>query len=119
MIAPFAFALAASALVLGIGTLARADRFDSARGLVAAGVLETGLVVQAVLDGLGIASGHRPASPATHIAYLAVSVALIPAAAAQVQGRSGRWAGALLAITYLLVAVVVVRLQATWRPAHD
>ena len=52
-------------------------------GVVVAEVL---LIVQAALDVVGIARGHRPPEPATHLGYLAVSVLLLPL----LVGRPGR-----------------------------
>ncbi len=79
--------------------------------------LELGLLVQAGLDVAGLAHGHRPAEPPTHIAYLVSSVLVVPSAAGQTREDDGRWSGALLVLVLLITAVLVVSMQTTWRAA--
>jgi hypothetical protein len=80
-------------------------------------LIEAPVAGQAVADLVGLARGHQPRELATHLAYLAVSVALLPVAAAQVRGDNGRWAAALMAVALVVLAVITVRLAATWRVA--
>ncbi len=75
------------------------------------------LVVQAVLAVIGLAGGHHPRELANHLAYLGVSVLVLPATIAQARGDDGRWAAVLVAVAFVVVAVVVVRAETTWRPA--
>jgi hypothetical protein len=78
-------------------------------------------VVHVSLDDLsqvrlaGFLRGHRPAESATHLAYLITSLLVLPAAATQVARDDGPWPAALLAVALVLAAVVVVRMQTTWR----
>lgn len=74
--------------------------------------LTTGL---AVADAASLALGHVPRELATHLAYLVVSVAVLPAAATQLHGDDGRWAGVLVTAALVVTAVVVVRQLTTWR----
>lgn len=80
-------------------------------------LLETALLIQAILDIAGLLGGHHPAEPATHLAYLVTSLAVLPVAGSQVVRDDGRWAGILLAVALIALAIIVVRLQTTWRPA--
>ncbi|HVX43562.1 MAG TPA: hypothetical protein VHC49_06740 [Mycobacteriales bacterium] len=78
-------------------------------------LLEIALVGQAVADVLGLARGHRPGELATHLAYLSTSLVILPVAAVQSGGEDGRWPSLLIAVALLTLAVLVVRLQTTWR----
>ena len=78
-------------------------------------VLELAVLVQAALDVIGQVRGHVPGERATHVAYLVATVALLPAVAGYVHGDDGRWAAALLAIALVVLAILVIRLQTTWR----
>ncbi|GAA1659881.1 hypothetical protein GCM10009765_06570 [Fodinicola feengrottensis] len=82
-------------------------------------IVEAALLIQAILDLAGLLGGHHPAEPATHLAYLVTSLAVLPVAGSQVARDNGRWAATLLAVALLALAVIVVRLQTTWRPAGD
>jgi len=75
------------------------------------------LLTQAALDLAGLAGGPRPAELATHIGYLAASVAVLPAAAASVRLDERRWGNTALAIGCVTAAVVSVRLHQTLGPA--
>jgi hypothetical protein len=63
----------------------------------------------------GLVSDHHPAEPGTHVAYLLTSLAVLPAALAWGARDRTRSAGALLAVALLTPAVLVIRLQTTWR----
>lgn len=73
------------------------------------------VVVQAVLDVAGMVGGHRPAEPITHVAYLVTSLVVLPAATGAAGRDDDRWAGALVAVALLVLAVVVIRQETTWR----
>lgn len=83
-------------------------------------VAEALLIGLAAIDLLGIARGHRPPEPATHLGYVAVSVLLIPL----LVGRPGRSQTGpsrrdtatdhvVTALACGVAIVVVVRLHAT------
>lgn len=78
-------------------------------------MLECALLVQGILDATGILRGHRPGELATHLAYLVTSLAVLPVAAVQGGGEDGRWPAVLIAVALLVCAVIVIRLQTTWR----
>lgn len=81
-------------------------------------VIECAMLVQAGVDLLAQASGRHPGEPVTHLAYLATSLAVLPVAASQAARDNGRWAAVLVAVALLVLAVVVIRMQTTWRPGH-
>lgn len=98
-------------VVLGTGVLGRYRRSAVLPLLV---MVEVVLLVQAVADVLGQAGGHRPAETATHAAYLGASLVVLPAAGPQARD-DGRWSAVLIAAALLALAVIVVRMQTTWR----
>jgi hypothetical protein len=96
----------------GLSTALR-RRIGSAH-LVATGLLELLLVGQAVLAAVGIAGGHRPVELTTFLAYL-VSVVLLPVAGLLwARTEPTRWAGTVLGVAALAVAVMVWRLLDLW-----
>jgi hypothetical protein len=96
----------------GLSTALR-RRIGSAH-LAVAGVLELLLVVQAVLAGVAVAGGHRPAELATFLAYLG-SVVLLPVAGLLwARTEPTRWAGTVLGVAALAVAVMLWRLLDLW-----
>jgi hypothetical protein len=117
VIEPLAAGITIAGLIaaLVIGVQAATGSFRVARAAPTLLVLEVALVVQAVAAVIGLARGHHPSEPTTHLAYLVVSLVVLPVAAFQVRGEGGRWAGALTAVALVIVAVLVIRLQTTWR----
>jgi hypothetical protein len=113
-----ATALAGLALAGWAGFVAIKGHFEWRRALILLTVLEIALVVDVIADVIGLARGHHPKEPATHLAYLIVSLVIGPIVAAQVFGDGGRWAAGLTAVAGIAIAVVVVRAQTTWRPAR-
>ncbi|MPR00407.1 hypothetical protein GB931_21280 [Modestobacter sp. I12A-02628] len=82
--------------------------------LVAAGLLEAALVVQAVLAVVQLVGGTRPPETSTFVAYL-LSVLLIPVAGALwSRTEPTRWAGTVLAVAGLVVAVMIWRCLQLW-----
>ncbi len=86
-------------------------------GLVHVGgalLLEALLVVQAVLVGIAVAGGERPADAPTFFSYLA-TVLLIPVAGLLwARTERSRWAGTVVAVAGATVAVMVWRLLQLW-----
>jgi hypothetical protein len=77
-------------------------------------LLEALLVLQAVLVGLALLDGERPADPATFISYLA-GVLLVPVAGLLwARTEPTRWAGTVIAVAGGAVAVMVWRLLQLW-----
>lgn len=117
MIDALAMALAVGALATGVtaAALAGFGSFRQARFVPTLVLLELGLLVQAVLDLVALARGHHLREPVTHLAYLVTCLALVPVVAVQTRGDDGRWSALLLAVAMVVLAVLVVRLQTTWR----
>ncbi|MFF4764702.1 hypothetical protein [Streptomyces sp. NPDC001292] len=86
-------------------------------GRAAMWVLQAGLVIQAVLEGVSLAAGRRPADMATHLSYLAASVILLPLFMAVRRDRQTS-TGFLESIACAAAAVVALRLQATSGVPH-
>jgi hypothetical protein len=98
-------------VVLGSGALGRFRRSTVLPVLV---TIELALVAQAIADVLGQAGGHRLAETTTHAAYLGASLIVLPATGTQARD-DGRWSAVLVAAGLLALAVIVVRMQTTWR----
>jgi hypothetical protein len=99
--------------VLGLAsTLAR--RRIGLVHVVVAGVLETLLVLQAVLVAVAMVGGERPADVPTFVSYLA-TVTLVPVAGVLwARVELTRWAGTVLAVAAAVVGVMVWRLLQLW-----
>ena len=105
--------VAGALAVLGGLSTALRRRTGSAH-LVATGLLEALLVARAVVAGAAIAGGHRPAELATFLAYLG-SVVLLPVAGwLWARTEPTRWAGTVLGVAALAVAVMLWRLLDLW-----
>jgi hypothetical protein len=79
-----------------------------------AGLLEAVLLVQAVLVAVDMAGGQRPPDVATFVSYL-LAVLLVPVAGVLwARTERTRWAGTVLAVAGLVVAVMVWRLLQLW-----
>ncbi len=77
-------------------------------------LLEALLVVQAVVVGIAVAGGERPADPPTFFSYLA-TVLLVPVAGLLwARTERSRWAGTVVAVAGATVAVMVWRLLQLW-----
>jgi hypothetical protein len=113
---PLVAAATVAALVLaalgGVSTGLR-RRIGSAH-LAGAALLEALLLVQAAVVVVGMAGGHRPAELATFLSYL-VSVVLLPVAGLLwARSEPTRWAGTVLGVAALAVAVMLWRLLDLW-----
>jgi hypothetical protein len=88
---------------------------DTSRPVLGALVgLEIIVVVQALAAAGLVLRGHRPASVEVFGIYLFTSVALLPVAAQMTERETGRWPNILYGVACLVLAVVVLRCQATW-----
>lgn len=112
----FAITVGCAGGALGVVVLLAGRRYRWRRIVPTLVALQVSLLVQAVLDVIGLLTGHRPAEPVTHIAYLLASLVVLPAAAAQANRDDGGWAAVLLAVALVALAVIVVRMTSTWRP---
>ncbi|HEX4722898.1 MAG TPA: hypothetical protein VH333_10315 [Pseudonocardiaceae bacterium] len=104
--------LGAAALVL---CLAATGRYRWRRIAPTLLIIELAVLVEAVTDLACLFGGSHVAEPATHLAYLATSVVVLPVVAGQASRDDGRWAAVLVGVALLVLAVVVVRLTATGR----
>jgi hypothetical protein len=113
---PLVVAISVVAVALaGLGGLSTAlrRRIGSAH-LALTGLLELLLVGQAVAAVVALVGGHRPAELATFLAYL-TSVVLLPVAGLLwARTEPTRWAGTVLGVAALTVAVMVWRLLDLW-----
>ena len=108
-------ATAVALLLAGLGVLSTATRRRTGPAhLVAAGVLEAVLLVQAVVALVRLGGGYRPQETATFLGYLA-GVVLVPVAGVLwSRGETSRWAGTVVAVAALVTAVMVWRLVHLW-----
>jgi hypothetical protein len=82
--------------------------------LATAAVLEAVLLVQAGIAVVRLAGGYRPEETATFLGYLA-GVVLIPVAGVLwSRSEPSRWAGTVIGVAALVVAVMVWRLLQLW-----
>jgi hypothetical protein len=82
--------------------------------LALAGALEVVLLLQGVVVVVAVSDGERPEDSATFASYL-VAVLLVPVAGVLwARTERTRWAGTVLAVAGLVVAVMVWRLLQLW-----
>jgi hypothetical protein len=100
------------ALLGGASTLA--SRRIGLVHLIGAGVLEAALLVQAAVAVAALSSGERPVELATFLGYL-VGVLLVPVAGVLwARTEPTRWAGTVIAVAALVVAIMAWRLLQLW-----
>jgi hypothetical protein len=99
--------------VLGLASTVARRRIGTLH-LVAAGLLEAVLLVQAVVAVAALIGGSRPAETATFLGYL-VGVLLVPVAGTLwARTEPTRWAGTVLTVAALVAGVMVWRLVQIW-----
>lgn len=117
MVDALATVLIVGVLVLaGISLLMTAlDRRVGRLLLAAVAVGEAGLLVQVVWAVVRLAGGGRPAGGlVVFIGYLAGSLVILPLAAAWGLGERSRWGPGVVAAGFLVMAVLIVRMQQVW-----
>jgi hypothetical protein len=82
-----------------------------------AALLELALIGQLVTAVVLMISGEQPAEFATFVAYLIVSVLVLPIGVLWAASERNRWSGVLLGVAGLVVVVLVLRLQQVWAGA--
>jgi hypothetical protein len=113
VLAGIASGLAAVVVVLGVISTVGRRRIGVAH-LVAAGLLEAVLLVQAVVAVVALLGGTRPPETATFLGYLA-GVLLVPVAGTLwARSEPTRWAGTVLAVAAAVAGVMVWRLVELW-----
>ena len=86
---------------------------------IGAAVAEIALAVQAVLAVVKLAGGRRPDGGLLIFSlYLAGSLLLVPIAVAWGRAERSRWGSGVLVIGYLVMAVLIVRMQQIWTAPH-
>jgi hypothetical protein len=113
VLAVVATVVAGALAVLGLVSTAARRRIGSAH-LAGAALLEGVLLVQLVVAVVDLAGGQRPPETATFLSYL-VAVVLVPVAGVLwARTEPTRWAGTVVAVAALVVAVMVWRLVQLW-----
>lgn len=116
MIDAVVWVLVAVSLVLALWALVgsvRAARPSGAQ-MVALGVLEVLLLVQAVVAGVRLAAGADVESAVGVVGYLLVSVVVLPAGVLWGIGDRSRWGNGVIAASCVTTAAVVLRLVQVW-----
>ena len=113
---PYALAITAVALVLAIWALAlvAVNRTPGAALLAGGAVLEALLIGFLVGGIVQMIESHRVFARAEFVIYLLACVAIPPAAAALGLGERGRAGTAVLAAGFLIMPVMVIRVQQVW-----
>ena len=115
MIDPLASALVAAGLVVAAwaAVAAARDRRVSGPQLLLSAAVELLLLVQAVIAVSLL--GDRPQVEAlTFVGYLVTALLLLPVGTFWAIGERSRWGNGVLAVSGLVVAVLVLRLQQIW-----
>ncbi len=87
--------------------------------LIGAGIAELALAVQAVLAVVKLADGDRPdGGLVLFCLYLVGSLLLVPIAVVWGRAERSRWGSGVLVIGYLVMAVLIVRMQQIWTAPH-
>jgi hypothetical protein len=113
---PLVIAISIVAVALALLGLAAtlASRRIGLVHLVGAAVLEVVLLAQAAVAVVTLTRGYRPAELATFLAYLA-GVLLVPIAGALLaRTEPSRWAGTVIAVAGVVVAIMSWRLLQLW-----
>ena len=112
---------AATAVALALAALGAASTLTRRRTgtahLAVAAVLEAVLVAQAVLALVRMAGGARPEDTPTFLGYLAGAVLVPVAGVLWARTEPSRWAGTVVGVAALVVAVMVWRLLQLWGAA--
>lgn len=91
------------------------DRAVVLRQLVAAGVVEAALLVQAVAAVVVTFTSRAPADPPTFWGYVVTSLLVLPVAAAWSFAERTRWSSAVLLVAALTVAFLQLRMVQVWQ----
>ncbi|MGC7095373.1 hypothetical protein ACPZ19_11955 [Amycolatopsis lurida] len=87
----------------------------SSAGLLAVvGLLELGLLAQAVAGGVALATTERVLDTFSFLAYLVGPVLIVPLATAWSMAERTRWGSGVLVVGCLAIPVMAVRLQQLW-----
>ena len=113
---PLAVVVAFACLLLGVwaGFRAARDRPVILRQLIAAGVIEALLLVQAVSAAVVAAQGRGPDDALTFWGYVLTALLLFPVAAAWAFAERTRWSSVVLLVAAATQAFLQYRLLQVW-----
>ena len=106
----------ALATMVGAGVRALRDQAVGRPELVAAGVLELGVLVYVVVRVVDLVGGHRPSSTAIVVVYLVGIALVMPMAGLLALAERSRWGPIVLGVGALVVCVLFARLDQIWSP---
>ena len=87
--------------------------------LAGAAIAELALLGQAVLGVVKLAQGGRPdGGTVIFVLYLVGSVLLIPLAVLWGRAEHSRWGSGVMVVGYLVMAVLMVRMEQVWQGPH-
>jgi hypothetical protein len=116
MVDGLATAIIVAALVVAgfSGLMALLGRPPGLPHLVGLIVVETALLVQAVVAMGKMFTGERPVNMATFVGYLLTAVLLPPLGALLGWAERTRWGSVIIAVASFTVWIMVIRLQQLW-----
>ena len=114
---PVVLIVSALAAALGVWAVAFiiADRAVILRQLIAAGVVEAGLVVQGVVIAVHQIGGGEVADAVTLWGYLLVAMLMMPGAALVAFAERTRWSSVVLAVAAVTLIVMEARVWQLWQ----
>ena len=117
MIAGLANVVITLSLVAGLyfGVLSLLDRRPVLHLLAGLLLVELAALVQAVATVVLLVRGERPAEPATFTGYALTTILVAPLGGLWSLSEKSKWGTAAAAVACLVVAVLTVRLNQTWR----
>ncbi len=110
----YAVMVGCGALGLWAGIWALRDRAVILKQLIAGGVVEALLLVQAVAALVAVLSGHGLAEPEVFWGYLVVAVLMLPAGAVVAIAERTRWSSVVLLVLALALLVMQYRVLTLW-----
>jgi hypothetical protein len=110
-VASSAYALVLAVLAAGSAALGRRPGPALTGASIVLGIA---LALQGLLCLTALAGGERPAETGTAVGYLAASVAILPIAGSVSASEPSGWSSAILALAFLALAVVTMRLATVW-----
>ena len=82
--------------------------------LIGAAVVEVAVLVQLVVGVVALVGSHHDISTVTFLGYLIGAVLIPPIGVAWGVGEKNRYGSAVLLVTFLVIAVMVLRLEQIW-----
>lgn len=112
-------ALVACSLALGVWAAVRTARDQPVitRQLIGGAVIEAGILVQMVVAGVLVATGHQVPEAVTFWGYLVVALLVLPAAAVVAVIERTRWSSVALILACATLAVMQLRVHQLWSGA--